>query len=144
MAKKQTTKVKPAGKHPLNKVTAPTALRRLRALCLALPNTEERISWGTPTFRSPKRIYAMYADAATHAGRRRPGVWIMAAPGRQERMTRTAPTRFFVPPYVGVSGWIGVWLDDVCRWDELADILASAHDLGEHKPASILERKTRA
>ena len=58
----------------------------------------------------------------------------MAAPGRQARMIRTAPDRFFVPPYVGVDGWLGVWLDEVCDWRELAAILASAQELAEGPP----------
>jgi hypothetical protein len=44
-------------------------------------------------------------------------------------MVKSAPDRFFVPAYVGASGWIGVWLDDVCHWDELEDILRDAHRL---------------
>jgi predicted DNA-binding protein (MmcQ/YjbR family) len=54
-------------------------------------------------------------------------VWVKAAPGRQERAVQTAPKRFFVPPYMGPSGWIGIWLDGVCDWDELGDILRDAY-----------------
>lgn len=104
---------------------------RLRRICLALPNAVEKIAWGASTFRSPKRIFAMYAAADTHHGRGRPAVWVMAAPGRQERMVRTARDRFFVPPYVGPNGWIGVWLDKGCDWDELDAMLTSAHALAE-------------
>ena len=49
-------------------------------------------------------------------------------------MVRTSPDRFFVPSYVGVGGWIGVWLNDVCDWTELADILKSAHELAQAGP----------
>lgn len=55
-------------------------------------------------------------------------------------MVRTAPDRFFVPPYVGVSGWIGVWLDDVCDWGELADVLTSAHELARTRAAGTRAR----
>ena len=71
--------------------------------------------------------------SVTHHGGGRHSAWVLAAPGRQARMVRTAPDRFFVPPYVGPSGWFGVWLDDVCDWDELADILTSAHALAVAK-----------
>lgn len=103
-------------------------LIRLRRLCLALPDAREVEAWGEPTFRI-KKIFAMYASANTHHGGGRPAVWVKAAPGRQARMVKTAPTRFFVPPYMGPSGWIGVWLDEGCDWDELADILRAAHRL---------------
>lgn len=106
-------------------------LTKLRALCLALPDAVEKKSHGEPTFWSPKRMFATFADASTHHGRGRHAAWIKAAPGRQKRMVSRAPDRFFVPPYVGVSGWIGVWLDDVCDWDELGQILTSAHALAQ-------------
>ena len=69
----------------------------------------------------------MYADAATHHGAGRPAVWCKAAPGNQEVMVKAAPKRFFVPPYVGPSGWVGVWLDGGADWDELAELLADAY-----------------
>lgn len=115
-------------------MATPRPLAKLRKLCLALPNAIEKPSHGEPTFWSPRRTFAMFANAATHHGSGRHAVWIKAAPGRQERMVRTAPDRFFAPPYVGPSGWLGVWLDEVCDWEELADILKSAHELAQAKP----------
>lgn len=109
------------------KTSTPRALTKLRAICLALPDVKETTSHGAPVFWSPKRTFASFADATTHHGRGRHAAWVLAAPGRQERMVRTAPDRFFVPPYVGVSGWLGVWLDDVCDWGELSEILGAAH-----------------
>jgi len=111
----------------------PRPLTKLRALCLALPNAIEKPSHGEPTFWSPKRMFATFANASTHHGRGRHAAWLKAAPGRQERMVRTASDRFFVPPYVGVNGWLGVWLDEVCEWEELGQILASAHELAQAK-----------
>jgi predicted DNA-binding protein (MmcQ/YjbR family) len=104
-------------------------LGKLRKFCLALPDAKEQTSHGEPSFFVQKRMFAMFANANTHHGRGRHGVWIKAAPGRQERAVRTDPARFFVPPYVGASGWVGVYLDDATRWDELADILRGAHAL---------------
>jgi hypothetical protein len=52
-----------------------------------------------------------------------------AGPGNQALMVRAAPHRFFVPPYVGPSGWVGVWLDGAVDWDELADLLGDSFDL---------------
>jgi len=120
--------------------STPRALAKLRKLCLALPSAKETISHGAPTFWSPKRTFAVFADGATHHGRGRHATWLKAAPGRQDRMVRTSPDRFFVPPYVGVSGWLGVWLDDVCDWDELAEILKAAHELAQG-PAKAKSRQ---
>lgn len=102
-------------------------LARVRRCCLNLPEAHEVVAWGEPTFRVRNKMFAMYANAANHHGSGRHAVWVKAAPGRQARMVRSAPSRFFVPPYVGTTGWIGVWLDEVCDWDELADILRAAY-----------------
>lgn len=108
-------------------------LERVRKLCLALPAAHEVEAWGEPTFRiQGGKIFAMYAAANNHHGGGRPGVWIKAAPGNQPLMLRAAPDRFFVPPYVGPSGWIGVWLDGrdaPVDWEELAELLADGHRL---------------
>ena len=86
-------------------------LVRLRALCRALPETHEVEAWGAPTFRVRNKLFAMYAAAGNHHGDGRAAVWIKAPPGNQALMVRDAPDRFFVPAYVGPSGWVGVWLD---------------------------------
>ena len=105
-------------------------LTRLRKLCLALPEAHEVEAWGEPTFRVRNKLFAMYASADSHHGGGRPAVWCKAAPGNQSLMVRAAPERFFVPPYVGPSGWVGVWLDgDAVDWDELADVLRDAYRL---------------
>src|SRR5919109_5211741 len=103
-------------------------LARLRKLCLALPEAHEVEAWGEPTFRVRNKLFAMYA-APNHHGAGRPAVWCKAAPGNQSLMVRAAPDRFFVPPYVGPSGWVGVYLDDVCDWAELNDIVREAYRL---------------
>jgi hypothetical protein len=106
-----------------------SSLTRLRKLCLALPDAHEVEAWGEPTFRVRNKLFAMHADASNHHGGGRPAVWIKAAPGNQDLMVRTAPDRFFVPPYVGPSGWVGVWLDRGVDWDELAELLRDAYRL---------------
>jgi hypothetical protein len=104
-------------------------LARLRKLCLALPEAHEVEAWGEPTFRVRNKLFAMHANASNHHGGGRPAVWIKAEPGNQDLMVRTAPERFFVPPYVGPSGWVGVWLDRGVDWAELADLLRDAYRL---------------
>jgi hypothetical protein len=104
-------------------------LTRLRKLCLALPEAHEVEAWGEPTFRVRNKLFAMHADANNHHGGGRPAVWIKAAPGNQDLMVRTAPDRFFVPPYVGPTGWVGVWLDRGVDWEELAELLRDAYRL---------------
>jgi hypothetical protein len=106
-----------------------TPLARLRKLCLALPEAHEVEAWGEPTFRVRNKLFAMYAAANNHHGGGRPAVWCKAAPGNQELMVHAAPERFFVPPYVGPSGWVGVWLDRGPDWGELEGLLRDSYRL---------------
>jgi predicted DNA-binding protein (MmcQ/YjbR family) len=112
-------------------------ITRLRRICLALPEAHEVETWGAPTFRVRNKIFAMYASSNTHAGGGRPGVWCKAAPGEQAAHLQRAPDRFFIPPYVGPSGWVGIWLDGQVDWDELAGILLISFRLVA--PKGVLE-----
>ena len=103
--------------------------RRLRRLCLALPEAHEVEAWGEPTFRVRNKMFAMYAAPNNHHGAGRPAVWCKAAPGNQSLMVRAAPDRFFVPPYVGPSGWIGVWLDRDPDWTEVRELVCDSDRL---------------
>jgi predicted flap endonuclease-1-like 5' DNA nuclease len=71
----------------------------------------------------------MYAAAGNHHGAGRPAVWCKAGPGNQELMVRAEPDRYFSPPYVGKSGWIGIWLDRGVDWGIVRETLADAHAL---------------
>ena len=108
---------------------ASRALLRLRKICLALPEAHEVEAWGEPTFRVKNKLFAMFAGADNHHGRGRDSVWCKAAPGNQELMIGAAPERFFKPPYVGPSGWIGVYLDKATDWSEVAELLRDAYRL---------------
>jgi len=107
----------------------PRALTRLRKLCLALPEAHEVIAWGEPTFRVRNKLFAMYADAGNHHGAGHHAVWCKAPPGNQALMVEADPDRFFVPPYVGPSGWIGVRLDGPVDWEIVADLLRDSYRL---------------
>lgn len=85
----------------------------------------------------------MFAHPNNHHGGGRPAVWCKAAPGNQELMIRSAPTRFFKPPYVGPSGWVGVWLDGKVDWAEVADLLTDSYLLvAPKKLAAALREKS--
>ena len=86
-------------------------LARVRRTCLALPEAWEKEAWGEPTFRVRKRMFAMFAN--DHHGDGRVALWCNAPLGVQEMLVRSEPEKFFVPPYVGPSGWVGLVLDRV-------------------------------
>lgn len=104
------------------------ALERVRAICLALPETTERLSHGAPSFfvRGKKSLTKFVND---HHGDGRLAIWCPAPLGVQDELVSQDPDRFFVPPYVGHSGWIGVRLDVDVDWDEISDIVEDAYRL---------------
>ena len=105
----------------------PDRLERLRKICLALSEATEKEAWGDPTWRVGNRIFAM--QKGNYAGGR-PSVWLKAPPGGQDVLVSSAPERFFVPPYVGHKGWVGIWLDGRSfDWDELADLIDESYRL---------------
>lgn len=107
----------------------PRPLIKLRKLCLALPEAHEVEAWGEPTFRVRNKMFAMYANAANHHGNGRHAAWIKALKPDQQRMVAAAPECFFVPPYVGPSGWVGVWLDGAVDWEVVAEFLTDGFKL---------------
>lgn len=83
-------------------------LQRLRKLCLALPETSEQEAWGDPTWRVRGKIFAMQkGNVAGH----RPSLWLKVPDGARALLLDGDPARYFVPPYVGSKGWVGVYLD---------------------------------
>jgi hypothetical protein len=100
--------------HPEKKLSREgrKALTRVRRICLALPETYEKIAWGSPTFRVKKgKIFAMFGE--DHHADGRIALWCPAPRGAQPILVETEPKRFFVPPYVGPAGWIGIILAEV-------------------------------
>jgi hypothetical protein len=68
-----------------------------------------------------------FVTSADHHHDDRVAFWCAAPPGAQETMVAAAPDRYFVPPYVGGRGWLGVYLDVPIDWDEIADIVEDAY-----------------
>jgi hypothetical protein len=105
--------------------TRNAVLDRVRAICLGLPETTERPSHGAPSFFvRDKKCFLMVLD--NHHGDGRFAIWCAAPAGDQQLLVEADSERFFVPPYVGHCGWLGVRLDRGLDWDELAGIVEDA------------------
>ena len=95
-------------------------------MCLVLPETTERQSHGAPSFFvRDKKCFLMLLD--NHHGDGRFAIWCAAPPGDQQLLVAADESKFFVPPYVGHRGWLGVRLNDGVDWDELAGIVEDAY-----------------
>ena len=101
------------------------ALAEVRRACHALPEVEERLSHSAPSFFvRGKKTFVMFHD--DHHGDGILGIWCAAPPGAQADLVETEPDRFFVPPYVGHQGWVGVRLDRDVDWAEVDAIIGDA------------------
>jgi predicted DNA-binding protein (MmcQ/YjbR family) len=113
----------PRGKDPLE---------RLRAICLALPEANEKLSHGVPTWFAGKgKVFAMLDNH--HHGAAHLSVWLPAGLGAQESLIESDPKRYFRPPYVGSSGWVGVVLDTKPDWGVVAWLVEQAYCLVAHR-----------
>ena len=107
-------------------MTKKRILEAVRAICLGLPETSERPSHGAPTFFiRGKRSFATVWDS--HHGDGRFALICAAPAGMQAALVEADPDRFYVPPYVGHRGWIGVRLDRGFHRDEIAGIIEDAY-----------------
>ena len=111
-----------------------SALEHVRRLALGFPETEERLSHGAPAFFwRGKRAFVMYMD--NHHDDGRLALWCDAPPGAQDALVHADGRRFFVPPYVGTRGWLGVRLDLDLDWEQVADIVEDAYQMASSKPS---------
>ena len=102
----------------------PKPIDRLRAICLALPEAEEKEAWGDPTFRVREKIFAM-----EKRGDSRLSVWFKAPEGSQAVLIGADADTFFRPPYVGHKGWVGVRLDPEPDWVEVVALVRRSYRL---------------
>jgi hypothetical protein len=86
-------------------------IERVRRICLALPETWEKISHGEPTWFVGKKVFAMFSN--NHHNDGHVAVTVPAAIGIQEMLIKKAPKKFYLPPYVGCRGWVGIEVDRV-------------------------------
>jgi hypothetical protein len=115
-------------------------LERLRAICLGFPEANERLSHGEPTWFAGKgKVFAM-ADYHHH-GAEHIAVWLPQPMGVQETLIAADPKRFFRPPYVGPSGWVGVILDRKPDWGLVAQLVRDAYmHVATRKLVALLSR----
>ena len=114
---------KPRGASPLQKV---------REMILALPETFEKVSHGSPTWWGGKRTFATYHDGHYDDGN--PSIWIKAAPGVQDELVAMDPKRFFRPKYLGPAGWVALRLGPATNWGEVEALLLAGYRLVAKPP----------
>jgi hypothetical protein len=105
---------------------------RLKKMCLALDGVKTEKKHGRPCFTANGKTFLMFMD--NHHGDGRLAIWCKAPPGDQGDLVDLDPVRFFVPPYVGPSGWVGVRLDITpVDWSQVKAIVVEGHRMATAK-----------
>lgn len=104
---------------------ARTLIDVVQELCLGLPEVEEVIAHGMPDYRVRGKTFATLA--VNHHGDGHVALWLKSPPGAQAHHTEREPAYFYVPPYVGPRGWLGVELDKGLGWDRIAGLIREAY-----------------
>jgi len=93
----------------------------VREICLSLPESDEVSSRGNPNFRVNKKTFAIFV--VNHHGDGRIGLWLNSPPGDQAYYAQNEPEHFYIPPYIGPAGWLGMELKKDLSWDTTAKII---------------------
>jgi predicted DNA-binding protein (MmcQ/YjbR family) len=112
----------------------------VREVCRSFPQAEEFLSHGSPNFRVRGKTFATYV--VNHHGDGRIALWLNAPAGAQEQRVGTEPKYFFVPPYVGPRGWLGVHLDKGLSWKRIAALVREAYEKVAPPPLAAAIGKT--
>jgi predicted DNA-binding protein (MmcQ/YjbR family) len=101
--------------------------KSIQRLCLAFPEAERFMAHGAPNFRiRGGKTFAMYS--VNHHGDGRIALWLPVPEGMQSGCVEAEPKHFFVPPYVGTRGWLGVRLDMGIAWKQVAQLVRMSYE----------------
>ncbi len=111
----------------------------VQEICLGLPETEEITSHGFPNFRIiGGKIFATYS--VNHHGDGKVALLLNFSRDMQKMLIESAPKHFYVPPYSGPKGWVGVHLNTGLSWDRVASLTCDAYrKVAPNKLADIAE-----
>lgn len=112
------------------------ALDRVRASALELPETEERLSHGQPTFFVAGKQFAQFRD--NHHGDGRTVVCVRTSGfDEQSMLIEAAPDTYSRPAYLGPSGWVAVNLAGEVDWELVDSRMGRSWELAA--PRRLLE-----
>ena len=108
--------------HPLVIDPLDPLVERVRAICKSYQDAAETTSWGRPTFKAGKKIFVVMSSSMD-----RP-YSIVFKPDADERPALVQDARFFIPPYWGPSGWLGIDIDGPATdWTELSELIDTSY-----------------
>ena len=96
------------------------ALKKVRALCLTLPETREVLAWGHPTFRAGKKMFAGFGEDEKGLT-----LGLKFSFDRQDELLKD--DRFFPTPYAARQGWVSLHIDAKTDWGEVGRLVCEAY-----------------
>jgi predicted DNA-binding protein (MmcQ/YjbR family) len=107
-------------------MSAAAVLKRLRGICLSLPEATETVKWGHPTFVAGQKMFAVLDE---YGGR--PCIAFRADPARQAALIQDP--RFYAAPYAAAHGWVCMHADRALDWREVAELLQASYRMAALK-----------
>ncbi|MEO6398980.1 MAG: MmcQ/YjbR family DNA-binding protein, partial [Tepidiformaceae bacterium] len=109
---------------------------RMREICMALPEVTEK-GGGRAAWQVRGKSFLMFMDK--HHGDGRVGIWAKSTHETQDMLVRGAPETFYVPPYMGPSGWVGMRLDRAeTDWETAANLARDGYRMAAPKRFAAL------
>jgi predicted DNA-binding protein (MmcQ/YjbR family) len=96
------------------------ALKRIRSICLVLPESSEVAAWGHPTFRAGKKMFAAFGEDQGKLS-----LDMKVGFDRQEKLLEDP--RFYPTPYAAHQGWVSLQIDGKTDWGEVKRLLLEAY-----------------
>jgi predicted DNA-binding protein (MmcQ/YjbR family) len=99
-----------------------SVLDHMRAICLALPDTKETLTWGQPHFRVGEKIFA-------GCGEEKGRVVIGFKLDMDHADAIIQDARFWRAPYVGHKGWVSMDASAVDDWKKVRPLVLESYRL---------------
>ena len=110
---------------------------RLRALCLAYPETSETASWGHPNFKAGKKTFVAFEHV-----KGRPSIAFRLPGASVERLLMRR--QFFATPY-GRGQWVSLWADGAIDWKAVTDLVDRSYRVvAQKRMIAALDAKGQA
>ena len=97
-------------------------LKKLRALCLKLPDARETVTFGHPTFQAGKKTFCVLEE---YKGE----LCIVFKAELPDQQALIQSPRFFTAPYIGKHGWVSLRTNGKLDWGEIRDLVTESHRL---------------
>jgi len=107
-------------------------LKKLTQICLALPESERKLTGDHATFRVRGKVFAYFLH--NHHGDGIVSVCCKSALGENVDRASREPERFYLPAYIGPRGWFGLRLDlGAIIWVEVQNVVELSYCLAAPK-----------